>query len=310
MKNEGEVQKLTREIEYVFEIAVALEKDIKMRNAVLCRGSNIWIVNFDRTLILKYPIKGKFKNDVSFYSTDYDSSNFIEEDGALHFIKYYGDYERKKVSSATFTLSDIDMDTLWKELAVKKPYDVEFNMSEKMLNLFRDDLSHIEVRISPEKQVQFLQRDIFSGGIILVKRKDKSVSLLADPNEKVLREVEPFAIRLQDLSAILYKEGNVKFHLSKDSPGRCYIKALQFEALVSWCVYDELGTVTYLKEVHEPDTKKSLRLRLRQEGEVERARGLLSRRLSKRNNVGSLGLRAKAPKNSSLFIKKKKAKKK
>lgn len=302
----SEVTKLTKEMEWIFETAVALEKDIKMRNAVLCRGSNIWIVNFDRTLIMKFPIKGAFKNDVSFYSTDYDSSNFVEEDGTLHFVKYYGEYERKKVSSAMFTLIDIDIDNLWKELSVKKPYDVEFIMTEKMMSLFRDDLTHVEVRISDEKKVQFVQRDIFSGSIIYVKKKEKQ-GLLADPNEKVLKIVEPFAIRLQDLSALLNKEGNVKFHLSEKSPGRCHVQSSRFEAIVSWCVYDELGTVTYLKEIYTPDTKKSARLQLRNESNMERAKGILSRRKGK--NTGILGLKASKPKNIAMFAKKKKTKK-
>ena len=301
------VMKLSRETEWIFETAVALEKDIKMRNAVLCRGSNVWIVNFDRTLILKYPIKGIFKNDVSFYSSEYDSSNFIEEGGSLQFIKYYDGYERKKVSSAMFTLTDFDIDQLWKELLVKKPYDVEFSMSEKVISLFRDDLSHIEVQISPEKKIVFVQRDIFSGNIVYVKKRDKP-GLLADPNEKVLKVVEPFAIRINDLAAILYKEGNVKFHLSEKSPGRCHIQASKFEAIVSWCVYDELGTVTYLKEIFTPETKKSSRLKLRRESSDERVKGILSRRV-KKGSPHSLGLKGKKPKNFSIFEKRKKTKK-
>jgi len=302
----NEVMKLSRETEWIFETAVALEKDIKMRNAVLCRGSNIWIVNFDRTLILKYPIKGIFKNDVSFYASDYDASNFVEEDGTLHFVKYYGEYERKKISSAMFTLTDIDIESLWKKLSIRKPYDVEFTMSEKMISLFSDDLTHVEVRISEDKRIQFVQRDIFSGSIVYVKKKNKP-GLLADPNEKVTKIVEPFAIRLQDLSALLYKEGNVKFHLSEKCPGRCHIQASRFEAIVSWCVYDELGTITYLKEIYTPDTKKSVRLRLRNESNAERVKGILSRRSTK--GSGMLGLKASKPKNSSLFEKKTKAKK-
>lgn len=300
------VGKLTREMEWVFETAVALEKDIKMRNAILCRGQNIWVVNFDRTIILKYPIKGFFKNDVSFYASDYDSSSFVEEDGTLHFVKYYGEYERKKVSSAMFTLVDIDVDSLWKELSVKKPYDVEFTMTDKMLELFRDDLTHIEVRISEDKKVQFVQRDIFTGNIIYVKKKEKQ-GLLADPNEKVLKNIEPIALRMQDLAALLYKEGNVKLHLSEKSPGRCYVQAARFEAIVSWCVYDELGTVTYLKEIHTPDTKKGLRLKLREESNINRMKGILSRRQTR--SATGLGLKASTPKNMAVFAKKKKGRK-
>ena len=296
----SELLKLTRETEWVFETAVALEKYVKMRNAVLCRGTNIWIINFDRTLIMKYPIKGMFKNDVSFYASDYDSTNFVEEDGTMHFVKYYGGYERKKVSSAMFTIADINIESLWKDLTVQRPYDVEFTMSENMMSLFDDDLTHIEVRISPDKHVQFVQRDIYSGNIVYVKKKDKP-GLLADPNEKVKKIVEPFAMRLQDLMAILYKEGNVKFHLSEDSPGRCHIQASRFEAIASWCVYDEMGKVTYLKEVYTPDTKKSVRLRLRNESNAQRVKGILSRRNVK---GGMLGLKANAPKNMSVFAKK------
>jgi hypothetical protein len=62
-----------------------------------------------------------------------------------------------------------------------------------------------------------------------------------------------------------------------------------------------------LKEIYTPDTKKSARLQLRNESNMERAKGILSRRKGK--NTGILGLKASKPKNIAMFAKKKKTKK-
>lgn len=289
--------KLTRSTEWIFETAVALERDLKIKNVVLCRGSNIWIVNFDRTLILKYPVSGEFKNDISFYAADYDSANFLEENGTLHFVKYYDEYERKKVSSAVFTLSDVNIENLWKELMVKKPYDAEFVLNDKILSLFREDLSHVEIQINPETGIQFVQKDIFAGTVIYLKRKEKQ-GLFKNPNEKIVKAMEPIALRLVDLSALIYKEGNVRFSLSASSPGRCYVQTAKFEALISWCVYDELGKVTYVKEVHTPSIKKHAALKLRQEKkEIRNQRNLAKRTSTKQINM--LGLRQNLAKRTS-----------
>ena len=72
------------ELETIFAHAVALDQKGQLKNSIICKDSNVWIVNYDRTVILKFELPDlalPFKEEISFNANDYDSPNFKMVDG-------------------------------------------------------------------------------------------------------------------------------------------------------------------------------------------------------------------------------------
>lgn len=296
---------ITDEMKKAFKFAQELEQTVKLRNVVLCRGNTIWVVNLDRTLILCFSLVSKtslFPKDILFYSNEYEAENFItEEDGTASFISTEGEYTRKKKNSAVFNLKDIDIQKLWTDLMIdKKKATATFTLNDKLIPLFRDVLPHIEFS-SQEKQLIIKQKDYYGGAEITVEKNVNSVrKLLTDPMNLIKEDLQPIALRTIDLLSLLSIEKNITFYLDNKSPGRCLFESKGLlRGLISWCVYDELGHIEYIGEVHKPEKK----------GTILKKRTVKPSKLKKKEG-STLGVKANLPKNMDKLVKKKPKKEK
>lgn len=239
----------------VFSVASLLEQGGNMKNTIYCFGRTAFIINGDNTLILKFslPDRIEFKQPISFRANDYEQGKFYEKDGKIYFqnTKQDAEFERTK-SCRTPHLTFNDVEEIWNKLYTKP--NSFFLIHRKTLELLDVDLSHIEFK-AENKSLIITQRDIFSGTIITLTRKNrkKSGGLGAyNPDSNISADFEPIGIRTNDFSALfhfvtnLYKEHQIQFGIN-ETLGYMTIKAghtdFPMEGLMAWCVYDELGTV-------------------------------------------------------------------
>jgi len=91
--------KITRAIENIFSHAVALEQKGGFRNTIYVYGKEIFILNYDHTVLLRFRLRESevsFKNEISFHANDYDSDQFYEENGKIVFVNEKEGFQRKK----------------------------------------------------------------------------------------------------------------------------------------------------------------------------------------------------------------------
>lgn len=237
------------ELEQIFAHAVALDQKGQLKNSIICKDSNVWIVNYDRTVILKFELPDlalPFKEEISFNANDYDSANFKMVDGRVVFYQKSGGFERSK-SCTPAKVPDVE--SVWDSM-VSDHFDPKdcskFSIVSDFLGLLDENLSHIEFKAENKKLV-IVQRDIFGGNIIEVKRKMEGSLGLSRP-DKIQSDFEPIGIRTNDFLALFSFSKTIDILVNPKSPGRCLVSSerARFVGIISWGVYDELGTVSYL----------------------------------------------------------------
>jgi hypothetical protein len=235
------------DIESIFSHAVALDQSGRMKNVITCNGRDVWIMNYDKTILLKFQmdqLTPPFKHLIRFNANDYDSVKFYEEDGKIVFVQQGHGFERKKICAPPADI--IDPSVFWQRLAFDNK-STHFTLSDGVLSLLDENLSHTEIH-SEDKKLVITQRDVFTGNIIRLDRKVEGLLGLNRP-DKIAEDFEVIAIRTNDLAALFSFSKSVVFYLNHDNPGRCMIKsdAASMEGLIAWCVYDELGIINYLE---------------------------------------------------------------
>ena len=71
--------KITDLVEQIFAHAVALDQSGGLRNTIYAIGSEIYILNYDHTVLLRFRLRRSeacFETPVSFRANDYDSNGF------------------------------------------------------------------------------------------------------------------------------------------------------------------------------------------------------------------------------------------
>ena len=235
---------MDKQVEQIFAYAVALDQSGKMKNTILCKDREIFIVNFDKTILLSFVLHSnmeEFKQEVSFYANDYDSPNFRIENGKIIFKTVSNGYVREKTCGTNKSLSFDQVSTLYYRLSRKKTTH-SFKLRQAIMSMMQDDLSHVE--ISYNKGIQIVQRDIFSGTTLSIKNDESGLNLSQDK----LFEFDPIGIRTVDLDALFQRDEELVFNFI---PKMNYFvvsgKITGLRAILGACLYDELGTIETIK---------------------------------------------------------------
>jgi hypothetical protein len=137
--------KVNNLVEELFAQAVALDQSGGLRNTVYAIGTEIFILNYDHTVLIRFKLRkseGVFENPISFKANDYDSNVFEQQGNKIIFFAEKGEYQRKKVCGTTdLTPQEV------KELYAKYMDDLEERttviLSKDVIELLDTDLSHI-----------------------------------------------------------------------------------------------------------------------------------------------------------------------
>lgn len=235
-----------KELESIFSYAVAMDQSGRMRNTIICGGRDVFILNYDRTILMSFILSkqaGAFPEPIVFDANDYDSSNFYIKNGAVIFESAEAGYVKTKKCGTSKELTYDQISTLYLKRSRKK-CSLSFTLRREILNLLQDDLSHIEFHY--DDGLKIVQRDIFSGVIIEVRKKETGLGI---GDVDVLSEFLPFGIRTQDLEALFQYDRELEFHFNNDL--KFFVvkgKTTTLTAILSWCLYDELGRIEKVEE--------------------------------------------------------------
>lgn len=238
--------KITNKTEEIFSHAVALDQSGGMKNTVYATGKEVFILNYDNTILLRFRLrKGEqsFDNPISFRANDYDSNEFYEENGKIVFVSGKGSYKRKK-SCAVPDLAPADVKGLYESFTKPDAFPVTFG--KDLLSLLDPNLSHMEFVGKKGEPLQILQRNIYSGAVIEIH--EKAGGLLPAESELPF-DFGPIALRTNDFQAMFAFQESLKFTFSdpnEDNSGDL-VKVdsvdkgkFNMSGLIACCVYDEL----------------------------------------------------------------------
>lgn len=234
---------VTKRIEMIFAQAVALQQSGRLRSTIYCQGSNVYILNQDRTVLIRFPLRDRelscFQGPVSFNANDYDSDSFTEEKGRVVFRQKHGEYRRDKSCQAP-DLSGKDVLRIFQEQMKQVSRDNGVSLNKDFLRCLDEDLSHVEFQ-GVKGQLVCRQRNIYSGTIITVtKDAPKSKVLFAS---KPVKDFPVIGLRTNDLLALFSFADSIQFCFSGKRIVLFENKDVRmpFTGVISRCVYDEIG---------------------------------------------------------------------
>lgn len=240
------MNKINERIESIFAHAVAMEQSGRMKSSIYCIGSDIFILNAENTVLLRFLLRkteAPFENPVSFRANDYDSRNFYEKDGKIIFVTENSSFVRTK-SCATPGVTPQEVKELFS--SYKKINDNTVKISSDVLPLLDDSLSHIEIS-APGKNLEIVQRNIYNGSVLRLERKkgEGLGNLLVD--DEITDEFGPIGMRTNDFAALFAFIDSLKFGFPSGEIDYCYIRTMDLkmamEGIIATCLYDELGSV-------------------------------------------------------------------
>lgn len=236
--------KISNLVEQIFAHAVALDQNGGLRNTIYASNNEIYILNYDHTVLMRFRLRkseANFDHPISFKANDYDSNEFEEIEGKVIFISTNDSYSRKK----TCGTSDLTVEQV-KKLYLS--YSQETNsrqtiiLNKEVLELLDSNLSHIEFIGKKGESMKMIQRNIYSGGVIEVQKKNKGGLF---PN-LLTSDFGPVAMKTNDFNALFTFEDTLSFSFpTKGKEDYVLIKNVNenkrnMKAIIACCLYDEI----------------------------------------------------------------------
>jgi len=252
--------KVTGKVENIFAHAVALDQNGGLRNTIFGLGDEVYIMNYDHTILLRFPLPKsamKFDPPISFKANDYDSDEFEQEGDKIIFTSEKNGYLRKKTCGVA-ELTPQQVRDLFKEYTDEDEAERHtISINKGMLELLDHNLSHVEFIAEPGEEIRMIQRNIYSGGIIEVKKKG---GLMDD--ESTDYKIGPVAIKTGDFAALFAFTEIVNFSFPVEgAEDYILIKAMKsnvpFDGVVACCLYDEIIEIKNSK--HHGREKQKIR---------------------------------------------------
>ena len=241
-------------VETIFSQAVALEQNSRSKNVICCKGNKVFIINADSTLLLCFKLQEKvFEDDICFYANDYESNKFEEKSSKIVFYTDNEDYEKKKSCNVP-DLSFSDVEKLYEDLKEKTEKVNKITVKSSVRELLEENLSHVEL-VFEKGDWEILQRDIFTGSMLSIKKKNEKG--IFDVDEDTVHEnIGAIGLRTGDLIGLFALTSVIDFYVYDN--GYCFMKSKQnkMTGFVAGCLYDDLGTINYIKKEKTNGRKK------------------------------------------------------
>lgn len=230
--------KVTDRTENLFAVAAALQQNGRLRSTIYGIDRELYILNQDYTVVIRFTPDQPFAQSFSFEANDYDSNVFKVSDGRIHFVTREGDWIRTKSCRSPRHRPEEVRDIFRRAL---RPPKNQVLVPDEVLKLLDDSLSHVEFD-HQDGSLRIRQRDIYSGSVIEVKKRGGRVA-----RQMRIESVEPFGpvgLRTNDFIALYSWTTGLKMFFC--GQGVVVFKAVNVEAgnmigVISQCVYDELG---------------------------------------------------------------------
>lgn len=239
------MKKIDAITETIFSHAVALESSGRLKNTIYGIKNHVFVLNSDHTVLLRFTLPRNatpFKKSISFKADDYDSSTFYEEDGLIVFVQKSGDMTRKKFCGKA-PMSPEEVEGLFDKYDLNPANSIAVH--KDTLSLLNDSLSHIEISGKKGSPI-IIQRDIFSGNIIELQR-DKVGGFGISKKDDIKKDFGPLGLRTGDFMALFAFNDEVTFQFKNGPSSYSVVNGKNFDmvGVVSLCLYDEMGGITY-----------------------------------------------------------------
>lgn len=243
------------EVERVFSYGVALEQAGNQKNSAFCWENIIYILNSDKTLLLKFEASNKeFKEPIRFFLSDYDSPNFTSDGDSITFLQNGEEFLRKKrcrIPNQTFQ----EVEELFYKFYNPDKMKWKISFSKSSLDLLDTALSHIEF-VTKNGEIKILQRDIYAGALVQLERKIEIEGLgLTEPEDILPDSISPMAMRTGDFLALFNFNDKIDIYFPE---GLQYfmIEGLhnQMSCIIAGCIYDDCGRILNLQDNIQKET--------------------------------------------------------
>jgi hypothetical protein len=245
--------KVKLEVNKIFSFAVGLEQEGRQKNTIFCSGNIVYILNADKTVLMRLISPEEFKTPIGFFANDYESDKFSIQDDAIVFTTREEDedarFERKKYCRAP-TENFEDADAIYKKFWVDD-YIATMTFRADSLKLLESSLSHIEF-VSKDKKPMILQRDIYSGSVIKLSPITKGMGF-ASEGEEFKEDFGPLGMRTSDFFTLFAFDDEIRLYFLPLEKKYFIAKGgnNDWVAIISGCLYDEVG------EIYKQTTKEN-----------------------------------------------------
>jgi len=232
---------VNKRIEGIFAQAVAMDNR-GIKNMIHCIGDNIYIVNFDYSMILRFSLRqseARFDVPISFNANEYDSPNFtfeITENGSkIVFRTVEKEFTRRKICYTKSVSPDAeDIDKLYQELKKKaEQSEYLFYLSADCVPLLEEDLSHVEISVENSSLI-LRQRNIYTGTIVEVESNEKGFFTV----NKLPKEMPPIALKTKDFISLFNVQKSLAFIPAEDFLAVKDPQKDDFDGVLALCKYD------------------------------------------------------------------------
>ncbi len=231
--------KANKRIEGIFAQAVAMDNR-GLKNMIHCIGDNIYIVNFDYSMILRFSLRqseASFDVPVSFNANEYDSPNFTFEQkgGRIIFTTAEKGYTRRKIcqtGSSSPTAQDID--ELYQKLKAEADKgEYLFYLSAECVPLLEGDLSHVEISVEDSRLI-LRQRNVYTGTLVEVESYEKGFFTV----NKLPKNMPPIALKTKDFMSLFNLQKSLAFIPTEDFLAVKDPQKDDFDGVLALCRYD------------------------------------------------------------------------
>jgi len=226
--------------ELMFAQAVALAQNGKMKSTIHCGGREIFILNMDNTIWLRFQSPQDFPEPFSFFANDYESPRIRVEQGKIVFVTNQNGMRRTKVCAPP-KMTFVEAKAIWDKFQPGR--DLSVTLQKEMAALLDDGLSHIEIGKVNGEPVKLLQRDIYNGARVEVERNASGGSLLDVDDETA--EFGPIGIRTVDFNALFSFTDALTWFFQPEGKPWAFIEdnTGALSGVIGLCLYDELGAI-------------------------------------------------------------------
>jgi len=249
---------VNKRIEGIFAQAVAMDNR-GIKNMIHCIGDNIYIVNFDYSMVLRFSLRqseARFEVPISFNANEYDSPNFtfeITENGSkIVFHTVEKEFTRRKIcQTKSVSPNAEDIDKLYQELKKKaEKSQYLFYLSSDCVPLLEEDLSHVEISVENSSLI-LRQRNIYTGIIVEVESNEKGFFTV----NKLPKEMPPIAFKTKDFTSLFNIQKSLEFIPTEDFLAVKDPQKDDFDGVLALCKYDMIIDL-YNKKGGEEDGRK------------------------------------------------------
>ncbi len=249
---------VNKRIEGIFAQAVAMDNR-GIKNMIHCIDDNIYVVNFDYSMILRFSLRqseARFEVPISFNANEYDSPQFtfeITPDGSkIVFRTVEKEFTRRKICyTKSVSPNAEDIDKLYQEFKKKaEQSEYLFYLSSDCVPLLEEDLSHVEISVENSSLI-LRQRNIYTGTIVEVESNEKGFFTV----NRLPKEMPPIALKTKDFISLFNIQKSLAFIPTEDFLAVKDPQKDDFDGVLALCKYDMIIDL-YNKKGGEEDGRK------------------------------------------------------